>query len=75
MYLVLEIYGSVEVGNLGVRGFAEHLAFDIVNEAAQFWTMVSGAPCRDLGGLAYRVPLLGVRKTRRQSHRHDLSKN
>jgi hypothetical protein len=36
MYLVLEVDGRVEIGNLGVDGFAEHLVLDVVHEFAHF---------------------------------------
>jgi hypothetical protein len=36
MYLVLEVDGRVEVGNLRVDGFAEHLVLDVVHELAHF---------------------------------------
>lgn len=36
MYLVLEIDWRIEVGNLGVNRFAEHLVLDVVDECAHF---------------------------------------
>lgn len=36
MYLVLEVDGRIEVRNLGVNRFAEHLVLDVVDERAHF---------------------------------------
>lgn len=35
-YLVLEVYGGVEVWNLDIGGFAHHLSFGWVQEGAEF---------------------------------------
>ena len=36
--LVFEVYGGVEVGDLGVCRFADQVSFASVNECAHFWT-------------------------------------
>jgi hypothetical protein len=36
MYLVLQVDWRVEVRDLGVDGFAEHLVLDVVDELAHF---------------------------------------
>jgi hypothetical protein len=41
-YLVFEIYGRIEVGNLGVDRLAEHLAFACVDERAHLCNKMSG---------------------------------
>jgi hypothetical protein len=42
MYLVLEVDGRVEVGDLDVDGFAEHLVLDVVHKFAHFWYSLAG---------------------------------
>ena len=38
-YLVLEKGGSVEIGDFGVGGFADHLSFASVHEGTQFYLL------------------------------------
>jgi hypothetical protein len=64
MYLVLEVDGRVEVGDLGVDGLAENLALDVVDELAHFYRPLAAPSNRIVQNCAHTKDLIGGAKRR-----------